>query len=165
MSTTSVKSQSGCATEPFSLAEYARLSSSNELSAATIYRAITCNLPRTLHQLEPDVQERILRKAPPLQGTPWDALLAATAEHFAERHGHALQPWMDEPQRFVDTPWIPVEHGHYVRWETALYCPGAFMRHGTPVHPSDLDSRGGDEPWKPDCCEATTFGELSELLR
>ena len=159
------KAQSPCANEPFSLAEYAELSNAKDLSARTIYYAIVCNLLRTLHQLEPEVQERILRKAPPLQGTPWDALLAATAEHFAARHGHARQPWMSEPERFLDTPWVPVEQGPYARWETALYCPAAFIRHGAPVHPSDLDSRGGDEPWKPDCCEATTFAEPSELLR
>ena len=113
----------------------------------------------------PTCRSASLRKAPPLQGTPWDALLAATAEHFATRHGLAHQPWMNEPERFLDTPWMPLEQGHYRRWETALYCRGAFARHGTPVHPSDLDSRGGDEPWKPDCCDATTFAEPSELLR
>ena len=164
MNTTNAKTQRECAAEPFSLADYARLSASKELSTRTIYYAIVCNLLRTLHQLETEVQERILRKAPPLQGTPWDALLAATAEHFATRHGLAHHPWMNEPERFLDTPWMPLEQGHYARWETALYCAGAFARHGTPVHPSDLDSRGGDEPWKPDCCEATTFAEPSELL-
>ena len=92
-------------------------------------------------------------------------MLAASAEHFAERHGHARQPWMNEPERFLDTPWVPIEQGHDSRWEAALYCPGAFTRHGTPMHPSDLDSRGGlDDPWKPDCCEATTFREDSDIF-
>ena len=156
--------RNGGASEPFSLADYARLAQAKHLSAESIYRAIVCDLPRCLHQLDASVQQRILEKAPPLHNTPWDALLAASAEHFAERHGHAPQPWMSEPERFLDTPWVAIEQGDYERWEAALYCPGAFTRHGTPIHPSDLDSRGGDEPWKPDCCEATTFLEDSEIF-
>ena len=87
------------------------------------------------------------------------------AEHFAERHGHEAPPWTNERERFLDKPWHAKTKFHYRRWEAALYCPGAFTRHGTPIHPSDLDSRGGDEPWKPDCCEATTFLEDSEIFR
>lgn len=150
--------------EPFSLADYARLAQTKHLSAESIYRAIVCDLPRSLHQLDAEAQRRILSKAPPLSHTPWDALLAATAEHFAERHGHETPPWTNERERFLDKPWHARTKLHYRQWEAALYCPGAFTRHGTPIHPSDLDSRGGDEPWKPDCCEATTFLEDSEIF-
>ncbi|MCY4351347.1 MAG: hypothetical protein OXC25_16020 [Thiotrichales bacterium] len=151
--------------EPFSLADYARLAQAKHLSADSIYRAIVCNLPRTLHQLDAETQRRILSKAPPLTATPWDALIAAVAEHFAERHGHEAPPWTNERERFLDKPWHAKTKFHYRQWEAALYCPGAFTRHGTPVHPSDLDSRGGDEPWRPDGCEATTFLEDSEIFR
>lgn len=150
--------------EPFSLADYAKLAQTQDLSAESIYRAIVCDLPRSLHQLDAEAQRRILSKAPPLSHTPWDALLAATAEHFAERHGHKTPPWTNEPERFLDRPWHPKAQHHYRRWEAALYCPGAFTRHGTPIHPSDLDARGGDKPWKPDGCEATTFLEDSEIF-
>ena len=150
--------------EPFSLADYAALAQRKDLSIDSIYRAIVCNLPRCLHQLDAETQRRILNKAPPLGRTPWDALLAAVAEHFAERHGHETPAWTNERERFLDTPWHPMAQHHYDRWETALYCPGAFTRHGTPIHPSDLDARGGDEPWKPDGCEATTFLEDSEIF-
>ena len=151
--------------DPFSLADYARLPQAGHLSPEAVYRAIVCDLPRCLHQLDAETQQRILSRAPPLTHTPWDALLAAVAEHFAERHGHELEPWMNERERFVDTPWHPLEQYHYRRWESALYCPGAFVRHGTPIHPSDLDSRGGDRPWKPDCGEATTFLDDSEIRK
>ena len=150
--------------EPFSLADYAALAQGKDLSVDSIYRAIVCNLPRCLHQLDAETQRRILNNAPPLGHTPWDALLAAVAEHFAERHGHEIPAWTNERARFLDTPWHPRAQHHYDRWETALYCPGAFTRHGTPIHPSDLDARGGDEPWKPDGCEATTFLEDSEIF-
>lgn len=151
--------------EPFSLADYARLVQRKDLSVDSIYRGVVCNLPRCLHQLDAETQRRILSKAPPLTATPWDALIAAVAEHFAERHGHETPPWTNERERFLDKPWHAKTKFHYRQWEAALYCPGAFTRHGTPIHPSDLDSRGGDEPWKPDCCEATTFLEDSEIFR
>ena len=151
--------------EPFSLADYAGLAQRKDLSTDSIYRAVVCDLPRCLHQLDAETQRRILSKAPPLTATPWDALIAAVAEHFAERHGHEAPPWTNERERFLDKPWHARTKLHYRQWEAALYCPGAFTRHGTPIHPSDLDSRGGDEPWKPDCCEATTFLEDSEIFR
>ena len=151
--------------EPFSLADYAQLAQRKDLSVDSIYRAIVCDLPRSLHQLDAETQRRILSKAPSLTATPWDALIAAVAEHFAERHGHETPPWTNERERFLDKPWHAKTKFHYRQWEAALYCPGAFTRHGTPIHPSDLDSRGGDEPWKPDCCEATTFLEDSEIFR
>ena len=150
--------------EPFSLADYAALAQREDLSVDSIYRSVVCNLPRCLHQLDAETQRRILNKAPPLGHTPWDALLAAVAEHFAERHGHEVPAWTNEGARFLDTPWHPKAQHNYRRWEAALYCPGAFTRHGTPIHPSDLDARGGDEPWKPDGCEATTFLEDSEIF-
>ena len=149
---------------PFSLADYAEMTQASHLSTDSIYRAVVCNLPRTLHQLNAEKQRQILSKAPPLTGTPWDALIAAVAEHFAERHGHEPPPWTNEPERFLDKPWHANTTFHYRQWEAALYCPGAFTRHGTPIHPSDLDSRGGDEPWKPDCCEAMTFAQNSKIF-
>ena len=150
--------------EPFSLADYARLAQRRDLSAEAIYRGVVWNLPRCLHQRGAETQRQILSKAPPRTATPWDALIAAVAEHSAERHGHEIPPWTNERERFLDTPWHPVPQLNYRAWEAALYCPGAFTRHGTPIHPSDLDSRGGDEPWKPDGCEATTFLDDSEIF-
>lgn len=129
------------------LKSYAELAHAPGWAHGDIYRAIVCNLPRRLHALNAEERRAVLRKAPPLSATRWDALLAATAEHIAKRHGHATEPWMDEPERFVDTPWIANAKLHSMRWETLCYAPAAFIRHGTPVHPSDLDPRGGDAPW------------------
>lgn len=133
--------------EPVTLDAYARLAQSPDYSDADICRAIVCNLPRRLHALEAPTRRRVLKKAPPLTGTPWDALLAATAEHIARRHGDPQEPWMDEPERFLDTPWLASTRLHFMRWEALCYAPAAFVRHGTPIHPSDLDPRGGDAPW------------------
>ena len=131
----------------FTLATYAALAHEATWTRTDIYRAIVCNLPRRLHAMEPLARRHILRNGPPLTGTPWDALLAATAEHIAQRHGDPLQPWMDEPERFLETPWFASAQLHYMRWEALHFAPAAFVRHGTPIHPSDLDARGGDEPW------------------
>ena len=136
--------------EPVTLDAYARLADSPGWTDAEIYRAIVCNLPRRLHAMEAATRRAVLRRAPPLTGTPWDALLAATAEHVARRHAEPLEDWMNEPERFLDTPWFANTRLHFMRWEALCYAPAAFVRHGTPIHPSDLDARGGDEPWSDD---------------
>ena len=129
------------------LKSYAELPNHPDYTRADIYRAIVCNLPRQLHALDAPARRNVLQNGPPLTGTPWDALLAATAEHVASRHGDPLQPWMDEPERFVDMPWFASSPLPFMRWEALHFAPAAFVRHGTPIHPSDLDARGGDEPW------------------
>ena len=133
--------------EPITLESYARVVQEPDWTDEDRYRAIVCNLPRRLHALDAATRSRVLKKAPPLTGTQWDALLAATAEHVASRHGHPPEPWMDAPERFVAIPWFAHTPLHFMRWEALLFTPAAFVRHGTPVHPSDLDARGGDEPW------------------
>ena len=129
------------------LAGYARLATDSGWSDAERYRAIVCNLPRAMHGLDRQSRRAVLKKAPPLTGTPWDALLAAMAEHIAQRHGDPLEPWMNEPERFVSIPWFGGTKLELMRVESLFMTPGAFARHGTPVHPSDLDERGGDAPW------------------
>ena len=129
------------------LKAYADLIEDPESTPESIHRAIVCNLPRRLHAMSRGERRAALRDAPPLTHTPWDALLAATAEHVAQRHGDPLEPWMDESERFVDTPWFGKRMLGFMRWEALCFSPAAFIRHGTPVHPSNLDERGGDERW------------------
>ena len=133
--------------EPMTLESYTLLAERADWSDADIYRAIVCNLPRRLHALDAQTRRTVLSKAPPLTGTRWDALLAATAEHVARRHADPLEPWMDEPERFLDTPWLANTRLHFMRWEALCHAPAAFVRHGTPIHPSDLDARSGDDEW------------------
>ena len=132
----------------FTLADYARLASEPEWTDTERYRAIVCNLPRAMHALDRQARREVLEGAPPLSGTPWDALLAASAEHIAQRHADPLQSWMNERERFVTIPWFPNTKLEFMRLEALFFTPAAFARHGTPVHPSDLDPRGGDEPWE-----------------
>ena len=115
-------------------------------SEQDLYRAIVVNLPRQLQALDKDARRRVLAAPPPLTHTPWDALIAAVAEHVAMRDGLGIEAWMNAPERFVDEPWLA--GNKIMRWEAMWYTPAAFVRHGTPVHPSDLDERGGDNRWE-----------------
>ena len=133
---------------PVTLATYAAVVEDPDWPDTDVYRAIVCNLPRRLHALDVAARRKVLAKAPPLTASPWDALLAATAEHVARRHGDPPPPWVDAPERFVKTPWFANAKLHFMRWEALVFTPAAFIRHGTPVHPSDLDPRGGDATWE-----------------
>ena len=134
-------------TKGVTLQAYADLASNEEFTNRERYRAIVVNLPRRLFDLEPHACAAVLEQRPELSGTSWDALLAAVAEHTALRDGHPVHPWMHERARFVDLPWFPIQTLHHMRVEALLLSPSAFLRHGTPVHPSDLDPRGGDKQW------------------
>ena len=56
--------------------------------------------------LTEEEQREVMESAPPLTGTRWDALLAATAEHICELHGHPVQSWMEEKERFLNETWV-----------------------------------------------------------
>ena len=88
-----------------SLADYSA-GAAQGWSYDTMARMIVHDLPRQFMSLSRDAQRRVLEQGPPLTGTAWDALLAAMAEHLAELHDHPVQPWMDEPERFLDETWV-----------------------------------------------------------
>ncbi len=113
------------------------------------YAALMHQLPRQFHSLAPADQAATLLEAPPLTGTKWDALLAAVAEHVARLHGHAVPEWCNEPERFLDIPWV-ISTNAVVARDSVLYAPGAFIRHGALPDPADLDARGGEtREWIP----------------
>ena len=114
-----------------------------------IQRWIVCGLPREFHALGSADQLEVLAERVPLTCTKWDALLAAMAEHLARLHGFEQPAWVDEPERFLDTPWVlsPVP---VIRMEALMYAPAAFLRHGAIPDPRDLDRRGGEPyEWTP----------------
>lgn len=113
-------------------------------------RAIIHDLPRRFHALSEDEQRQVLKNAPALTGTRWDALLAATAEHICELHGHPVQPWMDEPERFLDETWV-LAWTPSIRSNALAFAPPAFVRHGAVPDPRELDERGGERrEWVPE---------------
>ena len=46
-----------------------------------------------------------LASIPPLSGTRWDALIAASAETMARKHGLAVPAWVEERERFLNDVW------------------------------------------------------------
>ena len=113
-------------------------------------RAIIHDLPRRFHALSEDGQRQVLKNAPTLTGTRWDALLAATAEYLCELHGHSVQPWMDEPERFLDETWV-LAWTPSIRSKALAFAPPAFVRHGAVPDPRELDERGGERrEWVPE---------------
>ena len=137
------------ATSKLSLLEYTK---AIEQGWAEEYlgRAIIHDLPRRFHALTEEEQRRVMEQAPPLTGTRWDALLAATAEHICELHGHPVQPWMDEPERFLRETWVLAWTPGI--WSNALaFAPPAFVRHGAVPDPRELDETGGERrEWVPE---------------
>ena len=114
-----------------------------------IQRWIVCGLPREIHALGEADQREVLAERVPLTRTKWDALLAAMVEHLARLHGFEQPAWVDEPERFLDTPWVlsPVP---VIRMEALMFAPAAFLRHGAIPDPRDLDGRGGErDEWTP----------------
>ena len=120
-----------------------------EWKQADIYRAVIHELPRLFHSLDQAAQRQAIADAPTLTGTRWDALIAATVEHVARLHDQAIPAWVEEPERFLDEPWV-VATLPLIRYESLAFAPGAFIRHGALPDPRDLDARGGERhAWAP----------------
>ena len=138
-----------CMQLEFSLASYSLTIANPDYDDSDRYAALMHQLPRQFHSLTAAEQAAALPAAPPLTGTKWDALLAAVAEHIARLHDHPVPDWCDEPERFLDIPWV-ISTNRVVAADSVLYAPGAFIRHGALPDPADLDARGGDEhAWIP----------------
>ncbi len=137
--------------DEFGLTSYSRTIANPGYGDGVRYAALMHQLPRQFHGLAPAEQVATLAEVPPLTGTKWDALLAAVVEHIARLHAHPVPEWCNEPERFLDTPWVIPTNPIAAR-DAVLYAPGAFIRHGALPDPSDLDARGGEtREWIPGC--------------
>ena len=133
---------------PFQVAAYSSVLS-NALDDMERYRAVMHDLPRRFHATPRELRAAALREPAPLTGTGWDALLAAMVEHLARLHGHPIPSWAEEPERFLDPPWVLSTVPDIAR-ESVLFAPAAFIRHGTFPDLASLDMRGGEKhTWAP----------------
>ena len=113
------------------------------------YAALVHQLPRRFHELGREEQFAALAEPPPLTRTRWDALLAAVVEHIARLHDHPVAEWVDEPERFLERPWV-IARNPAIAADSVLYAPAAFIRHSVLPDPLDLDARGGEkQEWVP----------------
>ena len=115
------------------------------------YRFLIHQLPREFHGLTHAEQAAALQERPELTGQrSWDSFLAAIVEHIARLHGHPVPAWCDEPERFLERPWLFCTT-RLAGWDSVLFAPGAFIRHSVFPDPRDLDARGGEKhQWIPD---------------
>lgn len=133
---------------PMNLAEYTAAISSG-WTRGEITRAILHDLPRRAAAMDASARERALNDRPGITATRWDALLAAMVEHVAGLHGHAVPEWVEERERFLDTPWV-IPDSAPMRRDAVRFAPAAFIRHGALPDPKDLDARGGERHvWLP----------------
>lgn len=109
-----------------------------------LHRWTIAGIPREHEGSEPEEQWVLRETEPPLTGTPWDALVAAVVEHLARVKRAAPPDWTQRRERFVKQPEAPTGTDTEVsRLYRLAQAPAAFLRHGTPVDPRDLDERGG----------------------
>ena len=121
-----------------------------EQSDSERHRVLIHQLPREFHGLSRREQAAALADPPALTGERrWDAFLAAIAEHVARLHDHPVPAWVDEPERFLDLPWV-LARTRIIGHDSVLFAPGAFIRHSVLPDPLDLDARGGEKhEWIP----------------
>ncbi|MDE2905134.1 MAG: hypothetical protein OXQ28_03520 [Acidobacteriota bacterium] len=113
------------------------------LDATTLERLIVKGLTRYDHGIDNEARSALAAAEPPLTGTVWDAVIAATVKHACTMHGAEVPAWIQAPERFLKRSWAyrrgPIERG------TALAtAPTAFIRHNTFIEPRNLDERGGE---------------------
>lgn len=87
---------------------------------------------------DPTHRQRLLSRRPRATGSRnWDALLAALAEHLAFHDDAEIPPWVEDPERFLDTFWFPT-NTPMARADALVYAPASFLRRGVMVERRSL---------------------------
>ena len=111
--------------------------------ATTLERLIVKGLTRYYHGIDDEARRALAETEPPLTGTVWDAVIAATVEHACTTHGAEVPAWTQAPERFLKRPWV-YRRGLIERGTALADAPAAFIRHNTFIEPRNLDERGGE---------------------
>ena len=111
--------------------------------ATTLERLIVKGLTRYYHGIDNEARRALAAAEPPLTGTLWDAVIAATVEHACTTHGAEVPAWTQAPERFLKRPWV-FRRGTIQRGTALANAPAAFIRHNTFIEPRNLDERGGE---------------------
>lgn len=85
-----------------------------------------------------EARQALLGDRPPSTGDArWDALIGALAEHLAFHHDLAYPQWAEEPDRFLDRWWFPINTPS-TRAAAIAHAPAALARRGVFVERRDL---------------------------
>ena len=74
--------------------------------ATTLERLIVKGLTRYYHGIDNEARRALAAAAPPLTGTVWGAVIAATVEHACTTHGAEIPAWTQAPERFLKRPCV-----------------------------------------------------------
>lgn len=101
-------------------------------------RLLTLEFLQEFEGASPQRRHSLISDRPPSTGDlRWDALLGALAEHLAFHHGLDYPKWPDEPDRFLDRWWFPINTSS-ARAAALAHAPAALARRGVFIERRDL---------------------------
>lgn len=101
-------------------------------------RLLTLEFVQEFGGVQSEARHALLVQRPaPTGDARWDALVGALAEHLAFHHELAYPQWAEEPDRFLDQWWFPIDTPA-ARAAAIAHAPAAFARRGVFVERRDL---------------------------
>ena len=112
-----------------------------------LFRLCIVEYARRFHARTPQGRADLVRDAPRITNTVWDAAIGASIEHACLAHGCEPPEWTDQKDRFLERakvllrPWCD---------NVACHLPAPFTRRGVLLDARELDARTGDDTWRPE---------------
>ena len=112
-----------------------------------LFRLCIVEYSRRFHARSPQGRADLVRDAPAITDTVWDAAIGASIEHACLAHGYEPPEWTDQEERFLDTAEVLLSP-----WSDNVAChlPAPFTRRGVLLDARELDARTGDDAWRPE---------------
>jgi hypothetical protein len=85
-----------------------------------------------------DANAHVAGRPSPIGDQRWDAMVAGLVQHLASHDQLDAPPWVDEPDRFLDVFWFPVDLPS-VRVSAFRDAPAALARRGVFLDRRDLE--------------------------
>jgi len=101
-------------------------------------RLLTLEFLQEFEAEPPHRQAVLISEQPASTGDDrWDALVAGFAEHLAFRHDLDYPQWAEDPGRFLDRWWFPIDTPE-ARAGAFVHAPAALARRGVFIERRDL---------------------------
>ena len=112
-----------------------------------LFRLCIVEYPRRFHARTPQGRADLVRDAPRITNTVWDAAIGASIEHACLAHGCEPPEWTDQEDRFLESAKRLLRS-----WcdNVACHLPAPFTRRGVLLDARELDARTGDDAWRPE---------------